>query len=173
MMNTETQKALLPEWLTKIPLVSAPVTIGEETHRAFLEHNQPLSEELIGAFILPYEPEGTYDEFTEYVPCFRLEHTGAHHVCVYWRASLMTYVYFLATFSPDGQQIDRAMIAGTYMQDALLAQRVAFIDEGLRVISSEGRARPDTDSFDLVSSVQTIFSISDKGRVVYETPSDL
>jgi hypothetical protein len=171
-MNSISKEQLFQDWLARLPLVELPVTIGEETHLAITENTLPLAQTLTNTFILPYEPEGEMDEFTEYIPCFRLEHTGAHHVCVYWRVSLMTYVYFVATFTPEGDQIDRAMIAGTYVIDNLLAQRVALINPGLKIMSSEGRTEPDATDFDLASSVQTIMHISEKGKVVYETPSD-
>lgn len=172
-MTTYTRKELLTDWLAKLPLVDTPVTIGEETHHAFTENGLPLPQALTNAFILPYEQDGSMDEYTEYIPCFRLEHPGQHHVCVYWRVSLMTYIYFIATFTPDGEQIDRAMIAGTYMIDGKLAQRVAHINQDIRIVSSEGRAEPDAVEFDTSQAIQTVLQISPNGKIIYETPSDL
>jgi hypothetical protein len=172
-MTTFTTKELLIDWLGRLPLVEAPVTLGEETHHAFTENSLPLPQLLTDAFILPYEKDAGMDEFTEYIPCFRLEHSGSHHVCVYWRANLMTYVYFLATFDSEGRQIDRALIAGTYMLDGLLAQRVAHISKEFLVVSAEGRATPGQRDFDLSGSVRTIIQISETGKLEYVTPSDL
>jgi hypothetical protein len=172
-MTTFSKKQLFQDWLARLPLVDLPVTLGEETHHSFTENTLPLAQALTDAFILPYEPDAAMDEFTEYIPCFRVEHTGTHHVCVYWRVSLMAYVYFLATFTPEGEQIDRTMLAGTFVDDeGKLAHRVAHLDADRKIICSEGRTNPEETEFDLSESIQIVMHISDQGTIVYETPSD-
>jgi hypothetical protein len=165
-MSTLTRKQLLPDWLALLPVVDTPITLGEDTHHVFTEQNLPLPQLLADVFILPYEQEELEEEFTEYIPCFRLEPLlGSVHVCVYWRVSLMTYTYYLATYNAEGDQIDRAMIAGTYMREKSLLQRVAHINQELQVLCSEGVMPTDGTDFDLSSSVQSIFQISTSGHL--------
>ncbi len=168
-MTKWTRKELLPDWLAKLPLVEAPVTLGEETHFAISKRTLPLPQQLSDVFILPYETANeTVDEFIEYIPCFRIEHEGAFHVCVYWRISLMHYQYFLAIYDATGDLIDRAMIAGTYQKEGGLVQRVAHINAELRGITVEGAMLTEGTDFDPAGSVRTVFEINQEGRIIWQ-----
>ena len=172
-MKDLSKQALLEAWLERFPLVEPPVTLGEETHHVFTERHLPIPQALIDEFITPYEKPDEADEFTEYIPCFRVEHTGKHHVCVYWRVSLMTYAYFLCTFSPEGKQISKSMIAGTYVTNDQLMQRVALINEEMEIFISEGASDLHDQEFDPTGSIKTHLEISHTGEIVYHTASDM
>jgi hypothetical protein len=171
-MSQYTKKQLFEDWLMRMPLVQTPVTLGEETHQTFTENQLPLAQALIDAFILPYETEGEADEFTEYIPCFRVEHSGKHQICVYWRVSLLNYTYFIATYDSDGHQVGRALIAGTFVIDNQLVHRVAHLPDALHVLISEGYSDVETNTFDASGSVKTQIKIAENGSIVYLSPSD-
>ena len=52
---------------------------------------------------------------------------------VYWKAGLMTYEFVLMTFSPNGDLIDRRVIAGTKVENEVVVMSVATIDEDFNI----------------------------------------
>ncbi len=122
------------EFLLKFPEIELPATLGEDTHHTFSTENEPLTEAMVAAFI--GEPE---DEFTEFVPCFMVGATEQFVAVVWWKAGLLNYEYFLATFKLDGQPVARRVIASTRASGDSLALMVAHITPELVVYIAEGR----------------------------------
>ena len=98
------------DFLKRFPEVEMPVTLGENSHFSFSEHNKPLHVEMIGAYLEPYL--GPSDEFTEYISCFRIPETHNFEALVCWRADLNSYQYFLISYTKKGEYIDHKFIAG-------------------------------------------------------------
>lgn len=109
------------------PELELPITLTEESSFEFSKINKPLSESLITEYLLPYEE--IIDEFTEIIPCFRIQETGKFHAIIYWKASLMTYEYKLVTFDNQGKFISGKVIAGTISNGETIIRTVATIDE--------------------------------------------
>ena len=119
-------------FLKKFPSVEMPVTISDEVSSEFSKRNEPLSMPLIEQYILSNE-ENDPDDFTEYVPCFKIKGTKKMDAVVYWKAGLMTYEYVLMTFSPKGDLIDKRVIAGTKVENDVVVKSVATIDEDFNI----------------------------------------
>ena len=69
------------------------------------------------------------DEYTEIVPCFQLPMEEDFLAIVYWKGSLMSYEYILATLASNGVLINKKVIAGTISNGATVKSSVATIDE--------------------------------------------
>lgn len=144
-----------------------PITLSDDTHHVFSLENEPLSEKMIADFITKYEPK-EIDEFTEYVPCFRLPKRNDMVTLVYWKAGLLTYDYLLATFSAKtSSMIDKKVIAGTKVLDNKTVKRtVAVIGEDYSVTTAEGLEINTV--FDASNSVPHRYIISEDGFVEQE-----
>jgi hypothetical protein len=122
--------------LQYFPLIELPVTLTSELHHVFLKENKPLPEEFIRKFL--QTDQATDDEYTEYAACFRLPSGEQYEAIVYWKASLMTYEYILATFQPNGRFIASRIIGGTKSNGTSLLKRIATIDEESLILIAEG-----------------------------------
>ncbi len=115
-------------FIAVFPELELPITLTDESHMHFSASNKPLPQAHVHEFIFKIE-QSDFDEFTEFVPCFRIPKTYDFHAIIYWRAGLMDYEYTLATFTKKGQLIDKRVIAGTKVHDGLLVRSVATIEE--------------------------------------------
>ena len=75
-------------FLERFPEIDLPVTLGDEMHMTFSSENKPLQSLMINQHLLRAE-EKEPDEFTEFIPCFRVKETISFHAIVYWRAGLL------------------------------------------------------------------------------------
>lgn len=142
-----------------------PVTLGEETHHAFGVENEPISDAMIEQFILPIEPGAALDEFTEYIPCFAIDDTDSFIALVWWKATLLTYEYFLATFTPKGERIDCKVIAKTTVENDRIYRSVAHINEEYEITIGEGVSSEGGTYFDPTSSKTRFMEILANGEI--------
>ena len=160
-----TNKAKFDSFVGKFPEIALPITIREDAHHDF-EHNSPLSDEMIASFISRYEAT-VVDEFTEYVACFSIPKVPkqAYQALVYWKAALLQYDYVLATYSSDGNMIDKKAIAGTkvMMGDEVL-HTLATIDEKLTIFVAMG-AITEGGEYDPNATKTHRFEILENGRI--------
>jgi hypothetical protein len=136
-------------FLQKFPEAALPVLLSEDAHHDFALENEPLPTVAITQYIARYEAVEP-DEFTEYVPCFRLpKNIGLNdHVqaVVYWKAGLMNYDYVLATYNTKtGSMIDKKAIAGMKVIEDKIKQIVASIDDKRFIYVAESDAKNHFD----------------------------
>ncbi|MFZ4476844.1 MAG: hypothetical protein ACOYPR_16725 [Saprospiraceae bacterium] len=156
------------DFALKFPPVDMPVTLGAEDHHVFSMTNDPLSIEMVEQFIVPLTPL-TDDEYTEYVPCLAIKDTENFVALIWWRAGLLQYSYFLATFTPKGEPIQSKIIAGTQVIDHKILRTVANIDQDLIVWIAEGAADAAADvvGYDATSTRMYSVEIMPNGMLVF------
>lgn len=142
------------QFVTFFPEVDLPVTLTEESSLDFSRLNKPFPGEAISKFIIPIEAET--DEFTEYLPCFRLKNTGNIHALVYWKASLLNYEYKLVCFSKDGELLDGKVIAGTITNQETIIRTVSTIDEDWIIHTVVGQQKSDSNEITTESKAYTL-----------------
>ena len=151
-------------FVQKFPEIELPITLRDDSHHDF-EQNPPLSDVMIADFISRYEAT-VVDEFTEYLACFRLpkEPKQEYQALIYWKAGLLQYDYVIATYSKDGNMIDKKAIAGTKAIGAAVQHTLATIDEKLAIFVAEGAATEGED-YDPNSTKARRFEILPNGRI--------
>ena len=153
------------QFLDYFPEVELPVTLTDESARDFSRHNEPLPPAVIEQHILPLEAE--VDEWTEFVPCFRIPATYGFHALVYWRAGLMNYHFALATFTKEGALIDRQVIAGTISDGQTLLHSMAVMDEDWEILILSGTTGADaTASYNASTSKARKLEMMPDGRII-------
>lgn len=161
------------DFLSKFPEIELPIRLARDTHHVFSQENAPLSEFEVKQFISPYE-DIKYDNLTEYVPCFSLKIDYDFHAIVYWRARLLTYEYFIATFHKTGLGLARRKIAGMVLYGDKTAQAIALIDEDWIIYVVEGEAGINSqDEFDPQSTNSYNLEILTDGRIIFSQNDDL
>ena len=124
------------EFLEKFPIVDLPISLNNETHFEFSKNNDILPAAFVEQWILPNDD--IVNEFTEFIPCFRLPKSENFHAVVYWKALLLSYEYYLVTYNKVGDMIARQLIAGLKSNTESVLQRLAVIDEELIISIAEG-----------------------------------
>ena len=152
------------KFLKIFPEVKPPVAITEESALEFSRENDPLPEKLIADYILPIEEEN--DDFTEYVPGFRLEGTKDFHAVLYWKAGLLNYQYVLATFEKSGKPIDRHVIAGTFSDGQLIVRSVASIDEDFSINIVSGQVEGNEALYNAELSTTRELELLPDGKIL-------
>jgi len=157
----------LKRFLDIFPEVALPVTLTDEAARVFSQENGLIGQGLLEQFVLPFEEEAP-DEFTEFVPCFRIPATRDFHALVYWRASLMKYQFILLTLDKEGRFIDQKTLAGTFSRENELWQSVATIDEDWEILVVSGR-QSDGEWYDASASTKNSMELLPEGHIVFQS----
>ena len=123
------------EILKFFPLEKPPVSLSEDSLSQFSTGNTPLTEEA-NAFLLSNWESG--DEYTEFVPCFRINVSEKFHTLVYWKGGLLAYEYIIITISNKLELISKKVVAGTISNGSTVKTSVAHIDEEFYIYTITG-----------------------------------
>ena len=151
-------------FLEKFPPVKLPITLSEEDAHVYSTENEPIPHKLIEEFIVPFETD--HDEFTEYVPCFRIEGLKNFDAIVYWKAGLLNYQYIMMTFEKGGKTIDRKAVAGTYSDGQSMVRSVAQIEEDMSIIIMSGFSTDEDGIYDASLSTTKEIELLPDGKLV-------
>ncbi len=163
-MKESMPKVDFHHFLEKFPEVELPVTLGEHTHHVFSTHNDALPELMVHQHIQRLEPH-LADEYTEFVPCFRIAGIKDFHAIVYWKAGLMNYQYVLATLTKKGELIDRRVIAGTFSDGKVITRSVATIDVDWGIYIMSGQVEGSSEGYDPDASRALELELFPDGRI--------
>ncbi|MBX2816554.1 MAG: hypothetical protein KTR24_11165 [Saprospiraceae bacterium] len=155
--------------LSYFPTIDLPVQLTDETHHVFSRENKILPGDFLHTFFIRDEDE--VDEFTEYLPCFRIDQFEECAALVIWRAQLMDYAYLVFTFDKKGSPIAQQVIAGTRSNGKTILTRQAKIDEDGIISVVEGVGAPDGSSYDPAQSRSFSFEIMETGDILQQADS--
>ena len=158
-------KVNFAQLLEKFPEVDLPVDLTDETLQEFSRNNDPLPKIMIEQFLV--NEQEAIDEFTEYLACFRIPATYDFHAIVYWKASLMTYEYVLASFSKAGELLQKQVIAGTKVESGMLVKSVATIEDDwiINVVGGITNLQ-DSNNYDASSSQSLALELLATGEII-------
>ncbi|MEO1624393.1 MAG: hypothetical protein AAFV25_04480, partial [Bacteroidota bacterium] len=141
------------------------ITLTTDLHHTFSQENKPFSEVMVRQYIEPQQ--GVADEFTEYIPCFRLPTHKDIHALIYWKASLLTYEYVLMVLDKKGHVIEHKGIAGTKAMDQTLVRSVAtFKEDGTIYVVGGITDSNDETQYDASNSQTILMELLEDGEIV-------
>jgi hypothetical protein len=139
--------------------------LSEDTIEGIKLEAQPISELLLQSIMSNFESE--IDEFSEFIPCFRLPDTDQYIGLIYWKASLLKYEYVLVTLnSKSYQMISRKVICGTIVSGEILKKSAAYIDEE-RIIHISAGAIIAGNTYDPANSQAFYMEIMEDGTIIF------
>lgn len=153
----------LEELLQYFPELDPPLTVSGEVTHSFSSNNKAIPARLIEKLFSKWD---AIDEFTEFIPCFRLKSDGAYFPIVYWKGGLMTYEYILLTLNPKAGVIDRRVIAGTLSNNKTIKESVAYINEELQIYTMVGETDVNSTSYNPDNSSSFHFEILPDGTIL-------
>ena len=156
------------EFLEIFPVIDLPINLTEESIHSFQKENDPLALGMIHQFIVPVE-DGEPDEFTEFIPCFRLQDTFDMHAIVYWKAELLQHRYVLCTFQKNGTFIKSAVIGGMTSDGKTILRSVASIDADWIIHIVEGHESVDNTLVLSTDSQSYSLELLATGEIIFLT----
>ncbi len=146
-------------WFEKQKL---PLQITEKTYRQINDLNEPLPDIVVSTFI---KREGENEDVAEYVPVLRLPDTEEVIALVFWRAGLMRYDYFLATYNQKGELLDQQLVASTRYEDNNITRSIMRIDEEGLIFVVKGDTALNSKDYDASSSKHSYFEVLPNGSI--------
>ena len=164
-------KLSFSQFLDFFPELEMPVILTDDNLSVFSKENKVLPAPMIAEYIMKYDNTEP-DEFTEYIPCFKIPNSEHFVGIVYWKAQLLNYEYHIVTYDLQGNFITGKVIAGIITNGNTLIKSVATIDEDwiIHIVSGEDDANSPNYSADdskaytmeLLSTGDIIFSLNDE-----------
>ena len=152
----------LEEILSFFPVISPPVTLSEEVAVKFSSLNKPLPLSVVNETFSRWD---SLDELTELVPCFQMPTEGQYYALIWWKGSLLSYEYILATVSHDGIIISKKVIAGTLSDGNKVIRSVASIDEDMCVYTVAGESDSSINNYKPNNTTAYRFEILPDGKI--------
>lgn len=160
----------LEDLLSFFPEVELPIEFTDDLVMTADSVNKVLPAAIIEAFIVKWEGNEAFDEFTEFVPILRIRDAEEFHALVYWKGGLMKYEYILVTLDKQGNFITRRPIASTISDGVTVKKSVSKIDEDMiiHIMAGENLAdgkydpsRSQAFNMEILHSGDIIFSLGD------------
>jgi len=160
-MNKKISKEL-ESLLEFFPSLDPPITLSDDVTVSFSAKNKALPQELVDKYFSVWEQT---DEFTEFIPCCRLEPNGTCYPIVYWKGTLMTYEFILLTLDAEANSISKKVIAGTISNGQSIKRSVATIDEDQCVYVVVGESDSQEKEYSAPNSKGFKFEILPDGKI--------
>lgn len=167
-MSRISKVKLFSKYLDLFQNIPFPVTLHEDAHHDFSKQSKGIHPELQEEFITPYIGQND-DEYTEYVPCFKLKTEKNFIALVLWRAALLEYEYYVVTYDNKGALIHHQVIGGIKSNSGHIITRIAMIDDDSNIHMVEGAMNDKADkNYDPLNTRGFTFDITSDGYISLE-----
>ncbi|MBK8626226.1 MAG: hypothetical protein IPN86_11870 [Saprospiraceae bacterium] len=150
------------------PETSLPVLVSEDHLSEYEAESDPFPQSFIEEILLDWEKEA--DEFTEFIPCFKLPKEDKFNAVVYWKGSLLRYDFMLVTLDKNGELINKKSIANTIVNDLIIRKSVASIEPDLIINIIAGQTM-DGEEYDASMSKAFAMEILPTGEIIFAMDS--
>lgn len=150
------KKVSFSNFLSRFPEIDLPVTLTDETEREISTRHDPLPMAMVDEFLGNFFPLEFIDEYTEFVPCFRLKETRKFYAVVIWVAELTKKQFYLLTLNDKGHALQSKIIGGMILVGDKILRTAAHIDKEWLIHTVSGVAElqnPDEGNKETISSV--------------------
>nr|HMU04076.1 hypothetical protein [Saprospiraceae bacterium] len=124
----------------------------------------PFPQVFIDEVLLEWEKDA--DEFTEFIPCFRLPKEEKFNTVVYWKGALLRYDFIMVTLDKNGELINKKSIASTIVNDNVIKKSVASIEPDLIINIIAGQTL-DGEEYDASMSKAFAMEILPTGEIIF------
>jgi hypothetical protein len=171
-MSKQKPNISFQKFLSYFPELELPILLSEEAHHEFSKTNDALPQVAIEQYILPHE-DLVYDEYTEYIPCMKIPNTHDFHAVVYFKASLLIYEYYLATFEKKGKLIAKEKIAGMVTHGEEINRAVASIEDDWIINIVEGSVPSQHHDYNPTDSKAYSMELLPDGQIIFSVNEDI
>ncbi|HEB61595.1 MAG TPA: hypothetical protein ENI82_00440 [Bacteroidetes bacterium] len=164
----------IPEILIRKYILNEDIYIPENIDTSYEpEHlkektaNINLKEISLDTSLEENDEENTSEEYPvedEYIACLRLPGVTRFYGLVYLKIGILSYEYILHTYDKNGKTISNQMIASMKVENNVITEHVAMIDEDMIILIMEGDKNIQ-DNFNPENSHFLSFEIDDDGHI--------
>ena len=155
----------LQQILHYFPEVSLPVLLSDDHIREYEDNSDPFPQAFIEEVLMQWEKDA--DDYTEFIPCFRLPKSEKFDAVVYWKGGLLRYDFMLVTLDKQGMVISKKSIAGTLIQGDVISRMVASVETDLTVNIIAGQTNASDDDYDGTRSKVYTMEILEGGEIIF------
>jgi len=141
-----------------------PIIVSDDYLSEYESNADPFPQVFIDEVLLDWEKEA--DEFTEFIPCFRLPKEEKFNSVVYWKGALLRYDFILVTLDKNGDLINKKSIASTIVNDNVIKKSVASIEPDLIINIIAGQTL-DGEEYDASMSKAFAMEILPSGEIIF------
>lgn len=154
----------LDKILHYFPEMELPIIVSDDYLSEYESNADPFPQVFIDEILLDWEKEA--DEFTEFIPCFRLPKEEKFNSVVYWKGALLRYDFILVTLDKNGDLINKKSIASTIVNDNVIKKSVASIEPDLIINIIAGQTL-DGEEYDASMSKAFAMEILPSGEIIF------
>jgi len=154
----------LDKILHYFPEMELPIIVSDDYLSEYESNADPFPQVFIDEVLLDWEKEA--DEFTEFIPCFRLPKEEKFNSVVYWKGALLRYDFILVTLDKNGDLINKKSIASTIVNDNVIKKSVASIEPDLIINIIAGQTL-DGEEYDASMSKAFAMEILPSGEIIF------
>lgn len=152
------------DFLDVFPEIELPATLTDSLHHELERENLPFAQAMLLEFIIPSDA-GKKDEFTEYMPAFRITKEKAFVALVYWKASLLCYEYVLVTYNPNGLMIASEVISKVEAVNGIMSESATIITPEWVVYVAEASHKVQ-EELDPSKAINYSYEVLPNGEIV-------
>jgi|JI10StandDraft_1071094.scaffolds.fasta_scaffold30777_3 hypothetical protein len=154
----------LDKILHYFPETELPIIVSEDYLSDYETNADPFPQVFIDEVLLEWEKDA--DEFTEFIPCFRLPKEEKFNTVVYWKGALLRYDFIMATLDKNGELINKKSIASTIVNDNVIKKSVASIEPDLIINIIAGQTL-DGEEYDASMSKAFAMEVLPTGEIIF------
>ncbi|HMR86871.1 MAG TPA: hypothetical protein PKD51_01890 [Saprospiraceae bacterium] len=154
----------LDKILHYFPETELPIIVSEDYLSDYETNADPFPQVFIDEVLLEWEKDA--DEFTEFIPCFRLPKEEKFNTVVYWKGALLRYDFIMVTLDKNGELINKKSIASTIVNDNVIKKSVASIEPDLIINIIAGQTL-DGEEYDASMSKAFAMEILPTGEIIF------
>ena len=154
----------LDKILHYFPETELPIIVSEDYLSEYETNADPFPQVFIDEVLLEWEKDA--DEFTEFIPCFRLPKEEKFNAIVYWKGALLRYDFILVTLDKNGELINKKSIASTIVNDNVIKKSVASIEPDLIINIIAGQTL-DGEEYDASMSKAFAMEVLPTGEIIF------
>ncbi len=160
------KKISFTNFLSRFPEIDLPVTVTDETEREISTRHDPIPAAMVDEFLGTFFPSEFIDEFTEFVPCFKLKDTHKFHALIVWVAELTKKQFYLITFNEKGEALQSKIIGGMVMAGDKILRTAAHFDEDWLIHTVSGIEETSEDASINKETISTVIELLSDGSIV-------
>jgi hypothetical protein len=154
----------LDKILHYFPETELPIIVSEDYLSDYETNADPFPQMFIDEVLLEWEKDA--DEFTEFIPCFRLPKEEKFNTVVYWKGALLRYDFIMVTLDKNGELINKKSIASTIVNDNVIKKSVASIEPDLIINIIAGQTL-DGEEYDASMSKAFAMEVLPTGEIIF------
>ncbi len=154
----------LDKILHYFPETELPIIVSEDYLSDYETNADPFPQVFIDEVLLEWEKDA--DEFTEFIPCFRLPKEEKFNTVVYWKGALLRCDFIMVTLDKNGELINKKSIASTIVNDNVIKKSVASIEPDLIINIIAGQTL-DGEEYDASMSKAFAMEVLPTGEIIF------